>query len=597
MLVLIADSDLVMRRLLQRTLERAGYEVVVAENGPIALELLSSKSGPRLALLDWRMPGLSGLHVCREVRRRSEHPYVYIILLNSRRSQQDILSGLAAGADDCLTKPCDPEELLARLRFGERILKLQDKLTYDALHDPLTQLPNRTFFLERLTLCVSWGMRHPDYKFAVLSVDMDRFKILNDSLGNSTGDLLLIQIADRLIGSIRSDDAMVRSSEAGGTTAATENTGVLARLGGDKFTILLDNIRNVSEGIGVAERVQQSIQAPFVVDDHVVFTTASIGIAFSGSGYSAAEDMLGDANTAMARAKMLGKARYEMCDPSMHAKATGRFRLETDLRNALDRAEFVVHYQPIVSLSNDRIVGFEALVRWQRPSFGLVMPAGFIPAAEDTGLIERIGSWILLEACKQIHAWNLQFPRQPAFTVAVNISAKQFGQDALVGQVADILRISGLPPHNLKLELTESVTMGHEERTIRILRELKQLGVRLCMDDFGTGYSSLSYLRRFALDIVKIDRSFVTEMLTNSESKQIVKTILDLGSNLGMQVVAEGVETIQQVELLKSFGCDYAQGYFFSKPLAPAGIEQTLNASEADAYRLPEQSCKELSMP
>jgi EAL domain-containing protein (putative c-di-GMP-specific phosphodiesterase class I) len=225
------------------------------------------------------------------------------------------------------------------------------------------------------------------------------------------------------------------------------------------------------------------------------------------------------------------------------------------------------------------------------------MPAGFIPAAEDTGLIERIGSWILLEACKQIHAWNLQFPRQPAFTVAVNISAKQFGQDALVGQVADILRISGLPPHNLKLELTESVTMGHEERTIRILRELKQLGVRLCMDDFGTGYSSLSYLRRFALDIVKIDRSFVTEMLTNSESKQIVKTILDLGSNLGMQVVAEGVETIQQVELLKSFGCDYAQGYFFSKPLAPAGIEQTLNASEADAYRLPEQSCKELSMP
>jgi predicted signal transduction protein with EAL and GGDEF domain len=597
MRLLIADDDLVTRRQLQKTLERAGYDVTVVENGRMALDCLSSKGGPRLALLDWLMPELNGLEVCREIRRHSEHPYTYIILLTSRNSTEDVVSGLEAGADDYLTKPCEPEELTARLRSGARILKLEDKLTYEALHDPLTQLPNRAYFLDRLALCVRWGMQHPDYKFSVLSIDMDRFKIANDSLGNAAGDWLLVEIAQRLIGSIRRDDTMVRSSLTAGATGHPDPGGILARLGGDKFTILLDHIRNASEGIRVAERIQQNIQAPFLIDRKEVFTTASIGIAFSGTGYSAAEDMLGDANTAMSRAKALGKARYEMCDPTMHATAAGRFRLETDLRRATERSEFQVYYQPIVSLHDFRITGFEALMRWQHPERGLLMPAEFISAAEDTGLILWIGNWILHQACSQMRTWNEQFPCSPKFTVAVNISAKQFAQDDLVGKIGQILRESGVSPDCLKLELTESVTMRDEERTIRSLSELKDLGVRMCIDDFGTGYSSLSYLRRFALDILKIDRSFVAEMLNKTESQEIVKTILSLGTNLGMEIVAEGVETPEQVNLLKSFGCEYAQGYFFSRPLDSDKMVRTLVAAEANCYILPQESHSQVVIP
>ena len=595
--ILIADDDALTRRFLEKTLEQAGYDVLAVENGRKALECLSSPDGPRLALLDWLMPGRNGVEVCREIRRRSEHPYIYIILLTGKTSKVDVVTGLEAGADDYITKPCDEEELKARLRCGERILKLEDKVTFDALHDPLTQLPNRCFFLERLMLCVSWGMLHPEYKFAVLSVDMDRFKVVNDSLGIAAGDWLLVQIAERLLGSIRRDDAILRTADVGGMAGRSEEVGVLARVGGDKFTILLDDIQNASEGIRVAERIQQAIQAPFDVNGQAVFITASVGIAFSGTGYSAAADMLGDANTAMARAKTLGKARYEMCDPSMHATASGRFRLETDLRRATEEQEFLVHYQPIVSLNDFRISGFEALVRWQRPEFGLVMPGVFIAAAEDTGLILSIGRWILQEACRQVCVWNLQFPSAPPFTIAVNISAKQFAQADLVSQISQVLSATGLAPANLRLELTESVTMRDEERTTRILSELRSLGVRLCIDDFGTGYSSLSYLRRFALDILKIDRSFVTDMLINSESQEIVKTVLSLGRNLRMKVVAEGVETSEQMTLLRSLGCEYAQGYLFSRPLDSAAVARTLATSGANCYTLPQENALHLVAP
>ena len=587
MRILVAEDDANVRLPLKKTLLRAGYDVLEATDGRAALECLLSDDGPRLALLDWFMPELDGLSVCREIRSCSKHPYVYIIFLTSKGCKEDVLAGLAAGADDCLTKPCNPRELKARLRAGERILKLEDTLIHDALHDPLTQLPNRPFFLDRLSLSVGRGKRHPDYKFAVLFVDIDSFKVVNDSLGNVAGDWLLTQVAERLGRSIRREDTISRSMDADPMLDRQDGSGILARLGGDRFTILLDDIQDPNDGIRVAERIQRNIQCPFVIDGQEVFITASTGIAFSSTGCSAAENVLSDAFTAMNRAKALGKSRYEVCDPVMHAAAVGRFRLEADLRRALEREEFRAYYQPIVSLSDGRITGFEALMRWQRPEVGLVMPSGFISVTEDTGLILGMGNWVLREACRQLSVWNRQVPSNRSFTVAVNVSARQFVQPDLVDQIAQILYESGVAPFNLRLELTESVTMEDEERAARIFAELKTLGVRLCMDDFGTGYSSLSYLRRFSLDVLKIDRSFVSDIVSNTESREIVKTILRLGGNLGIEVIAEGVETAEQVSLLQSLGCEYAQGYFFSEPLDQLGVAETLLLLGASDYAMP----------
>jgi predicted signal transduction protein with EAL and GGDEF domain len=588
MKILIADDDAISRCLVQKTLQRGGYEVLAVENGRSAAECLSSADGPRLALLDWVMPELDGLSVCRQIRSRSNHPYIYMILLTSKESREDMVRGFEAGADDYLTKPCDPEELKARLRAGQRILRLQDKLIQDARQDPLTGLPNRAFFLDQLARCVK-RKRRADYIFAVLFVDIDGFKIVNDSLGHFAGDQLIVQIAERLVSSVRREDVVSRSADVTGP-ARQSGEYTLARMGGDEFTVLLDDIRDASDGIRVAERIQQKLASPFLLSGQEVFITASIGIALSAAGYSTAEEILRDADTAMYRAKALGKSRYEICDPAMHARAVSRLKLETDLRRAMDREEFRVHYQPIVSLRDCRIIGFEALLRWQRPGFGLVMPGEFVPVAEETGLILFSGLWVLREACRQMRAWNLQFPSDPAFTVAVNLSGKQFAQPDLVNQVGHILREACLDPHYLKLELTESVTMRDVERAARILGELKKLGVRLSMDDFGTGYSSLSYLRRFSLDTLKIDRSFVSEMENSSENRAIVQMIMSLGRDLGMEMVAEGVETAEQVSLLKSLGCEYAQGYFFSKPIDQEGMVEVLLKSRGSAYRLPQQS-------
>ena len=589
MKILIADDDAFSRRLVQKTLESAGYEVLAVENGRSAAECLSSADSPRLALLDWVMPELDGLSVCREIRSRPNHPYIYMILLTSKESKEDMVTGFEAGADDYLTKPCDHEELKARLRTGQRLLQLQDKLIHEVRHDSLTHLPNRAFFLDLLARCVKRAKRHPDYKFAVLFVDIDCFKIVNDSLGHLAGDQLIVQVAERLVSSVRREDLVSRSADVKGSVRQSGED-MLARMGGDEFTILLEDIRDVSDSIRVAERIQQKLAPPFLISGQEVFITASIGIALSATGYSAAEDMLRDADTAMYRAKTLGKSRYEICDPAMHARAVSRLKLETDLRRAMEHEEFRVHYQPIVSLRDCRIIGFEALVRWQRPDFGLVLPGEFVPVAEETGLILSLGIWVLREACRQMRAWNLRFPSDPPFAVAVNISGKQFAQPDLVSQVGHALREMCLDPRCLKLELTESVTMRDVERTARILGELKTLGVRLSMDDFGTGYSSLGYLRRFPLDTLKIDRSFVSEMENSSESRAIVQTIMSLGRDLGMEMVAEGVETARQVSLLKSLACEYAQGYFFSKAIDQEGVVQVLLASSGSAYRLPQQS-------
>ncbi len=440
---------------------------------------------------------------------------------------------------------------------ASRMAGSQTDITQGKVADALTGLPNRTLFVDRLARSVERAKRRKGSLFAVLFLDLDRFKVVNDSLGHMIGDQLLIAIARRLESCLR----------AGDTVARLGSDRLLARLGGDEFTILLDDIRDVSEATRVADRIQKELMFPFNLGGHDVFTTASIGIALSATGYERPEDLLRDADTAMYRAKALGKARCEIFDTVMHARAVARLQLETDLRRAVERQELQNHYQPIVSLQTGTIAGFEALVRWKNPRRGLILPSEFIPVAEETGLILSIGPWVLLEACCQLSRWQMQRPDSPQLTVSVNLSGKQFMQPDLVEQTAQILRKANLDPRSVKLEITESVIMENTESVTAMLMQLRALNIQLGIDDFGTGYSSLSYLHRFPIDTLKIDRSFVSRMGVERENAAIVRTIVSLAHNLGMNVIAEGVETKEQLAQLRALGCEYAQGDFFSKPL------------------------------
>jgi len=468
----------------------------------------------------------------------------------------------------------EPDDALLRLmsqvgtqlgRVVERV-RAEEKLLHDAFHDSLTALPNRALFMDRLQRAVSRAKRHREYVFALLFIDIDRFKIVNDSLGHQAGDTLIIEVARRLLDCLRRDEVTIQASKVNGRPRpAGDDT--LARLGGDEFTILLDDIRAPSDGVRVAERIQQALAAPFRLNEQEVFVTASIGITDSSISYNSAGDALRDADTAMYRAKAQGKARCEVFDHGMHEMAVNRLKLESDLRRALEREEFRVYYQPVISLKDGRIAGFEALVRWQRPDVGLVLPGEFISVAEETGMILFIGNWVLRKACQQVHQWHIERPQARLLTISVNISARQFMQDDLVAQVRKVLLETKIEPSALKLEITETVTMGDAARTIKIVTELKKLGVRLSIDDFGTGYSSLSYLRRFPMDTLKIDRSFIHNLDVNSENREIVKTIMALARNLGMDVVAEGTETLGEINHLKELECEFGQGFFFSTPV------------------------------
>jgi diguanylate cyclase (GGDEF)-like protein len=435
--------------------------------------------------------------------------------------------------------------------------RTEKQLLHDALHDALTDLANRALFMDRLERAIERGKRHKQYLFAVLFLDLDRFKLVNDSLGHIIGNQLLIAIARRLQLCTRLEDTV-------------------ARLGGDEFVILLEGIESANEATQVAARIQTELAQPFNFSGHEMFASASIGIALSATGYEQPEAILRDADVAMYRAKALGKSRYEMFDTSMHAQAVTRLQLETDLRHAIERQEFELHYQPIVLLRNKELVGFEALVRWRHPQRGLVSPEAFIPVAEDTGLIVPLGWWVLQEACRQMHVWQQQFLVGPPLSMSVNLSGKQITQPDAVERVEQILQATGLPPSSLKLELTESLMMEHAEATITILQKLKALGIQLAIDDFGTGYSSLSYLYQFPIDTLKIDRSFVNRMDVELEKLELVRTIATLAWNLSMNVVAEGIETQQQLSHLKALGCEYGQGYFFSKPVDAIATEQLL---------------------
>ena len=439
-----------------------------------------------------------------------------------------------------------------------RMAGSQTDITEGKVSDPLTGLPNRLLFIDRLGRVIKHAKRRKDHIFAVLLLDLDGFKMINDSVGHLIGDQLLLGVANRLEKCLRSTDTVARLGE----------SFTVARLGGDEFTVLLDDLKDPNDAKRAAERLMKALTAPFVLGGKEVFTSVSIGIALSNPTYEQPEDILRDADTAMYRAKSLGKARFEVFDADMRASVMARLQLETDLRRALERQEFRNFYQPIVSLASGKIAGFEALLRWEHPTRGLLGPEEFIAVAEETGLIRELGWWNLREACRQISDWKANPDADPDLIISVNLSVKQFLQPNLVSEIKGLLRELAFPPESLKLEITESTVMGDPSAAVEMLLQIKALGIRLAIDDFGTGYSSLSYLHRFPLDTLKIDRSFISGMCEGGEGMEIARTIMPLANNLRLDVVAEGVETIEQVAFLRKLHCKFAQGFYFSKPLA-----------------------------
>ncbi|MFN4066991.1 MAG: EAL domain-containing protein [Thermosynechococcus sp.] len=432
---------------------------------------------------------------------------------------------------------------------------IQEQILHDALHDALTGLPNRVLFMDRLSQAITRRVRHPNSLFAVLFLDVDRFKVINDSLGHLVGDQLLIGIGRRL-------------------TACTRAEDTVARLGGDEFAILLEELTNPAQAIEVAKRVLAALSRPFLLEGREVFTSASIGIAFPSEETKTVEDLLRDADTAMYRAKSLGKSRYEVFSMTMRAQSIALMQIETDLRRATERKEFLVYYQPIVDLSTRKIVGFETLLRWQHPERGIISPAEFMTVAEETGLILLISWWVMAEACRQMQHWAKVFPRSRALSISVNLSGRHFQQADLLPNLRAILSETEFPAERLRLEVTEGILIDNKEVAIATLQKIRAMGIGLSMDDFGTGYSSLSYLHRFPVDTLKIDRTFISALNREQPAATIVHTILMLAHALRLKVVAEGIETREQYQILQALGCNYGQGYFFARPLAPKQVEQ-----------------------
>lgn len=449
-------------------------------------------------------------------------------------------------------------ELQLRHMLADRELREQ-RLRHDSVHDSLTGLPNRALFMKRLADATQRSRRGQDGLFAVLFLDVDGFKLVNDSMGHHVGDELLVKIARRLEQCVRGGD-------------------IVARLGGDEFAILLERIGDVRDAAVIAERVQEALEGPVSIGGYEHATSASIGVALSSGANEQPEYVLRSADIAMYRAKNSGRGRYEMFDRAMHAEALTRLQIENDLRHAFEREEFFLHYQPIVALGTGRIVGVEALVRWRHYERGVVSPATFVPVAEDTGLVVPLGRWVLREACRQAVQWQQHAPEgsgQP-FAVSVNLSVREFAQPDLVRAVAAVLQETGLPPRALRLEITESAIISQKHPAIEIVEQLRALGVGIHLDDFGTGYSALSYLHRLPLDAVKVDRAFTSSIDQEERPLHVVRAIVSLAHAIGLEMVAEGVTTQAQLSLLREMGCNLAQGFIFSRPCSADEMELLL---------------------
>jgi diguanylate cyclase (GGDEF)-like protein len=452
---------------------------------------------------------------------------------------------------------CERETLHEEIARRKQV---EEQLAHDALHDPLTNLPNRTLFLDRLDHVLQRTKQRQNDSFAVLYLDLDRFKIVNDSLGHSTGNQLLIETAHRLVASV-------------GTMST------VSRLGGDEFAILLEDAQDVAEATRVADQIQHALAAPFDLAGNRINTSASIGIVSNTTDYSQSEDILQDADTAMYYAKSQGRGRHEVFNVTMRDRAIARLALEADLKYALERHEFQMHYHPILRLHDKQIAGFEALLRWAHPKRGILHPAEFLAVAEEIGLMVPINWWVMGEACRQMHKWQAQFQNDPPLTISVNISPQHLTEPDFIPHVEKILCESGLAPDSLLLELTEKVIVEESQSINRIFEELQALGVRVQIDDFGTGYSSLSYLQNLPAETLKIDRSFISRMGESRDGAELVRAIVALGRALGMKVIAEGIETADQLSQLEKLDCEYGQGYLFAKPIEASAVSAFITES------------------
>ncbi len=670
--LLIVDDEAMHCDVLIRYFSRFGFNVSAQSSGRDAVEWIRSHPVD-LVLLDVEMPDLNGLEVLQILRQSYTPAQLPIIMVTGRTGSEDIVTALAAGANDYLTKPIDFPVMLARVKtqlsrkhaeealreseeryalavrgandglwdwdllagkayfsprwklmlgwedheIGDspeewfrrihpddldrvrsdvaahiedqtphyedeyriqhkdgtylwmlgrglavrdgsgkayRMAGSQTDITRGKVVDILTGLPNRVLFMDRLGRSFERAKRRKDKTIALLFLDLDSFKLVNDSLGHLVGDKLLVAIAERLEAIIRPTDAVARFGR--------NNT--VARLGGDEFTILLEDVTNVVDATRVAERIAGDLAAPFVVGGQEVFPTASVGIAIYNPSYQSPEELLRDADAAMYSAKALGKGRHQIFDVNMRANTLARLQLETELRRAIERKEFENYYQAIVSLKSGEILGFETLVRWNHPTRGILQPDEFIPVAEETGLIVPLGKWVLETACKQMGIWQGVFAADHPLRIGINLSWRSFHQPDLLQYCDSILRETKLSRGSLCLEISENSVMPDPQKTTELMHQLKALGIKLVLDGFGQGYSSLGYLHRFPLDSLKIDRSFVFRILKEGA---IARTIIMLGQSLKLTVIAEGVETLEQIGRLKDFGCEYAQGNFFSVPL------------------------------
>lgn len=577
--VLVVDDDPTVRLLVRRALARAGFAVYEADDGEGGLEVFQ-RERPDLVLLDVKLPAMDGFSVFAALKETELGARTPVVMMTGLDDVGAIKRAYALGAADFLTKPVNGLILSHRLRFILRAKEAERRIVHLAYYDGLTELPNRSFVFEYLSLCLAHARRH-GRSLAVVAVDLDRFKRINDNFGHSAGDAVLKEVARRLKSTLRDSDLVGRKLVAFGEPAAvTPESDAVTRLGGDEFLIVLNEVGDADNVGRIAGRLLEQLSAPVTVWEHDIYLTISLGVAVFPEHGTDVETLARHADLALYRAKHSGRDNYQFFTESLNRRARRRLSIETELRQALAQSEFELEYQPKIEFGTRRVTGTEALLRWRHPQRGLLPPDEFITLAEDVGLIVPIGEWVLRTACAQTRAWQRQ--GLGPLRVAVNISAKQVQRGGLPDTVTRVLAETGLDPSDLELEITEAMLIEDTETAARQLRRLRELGVRIELDDFGTGFSSLSYLRRFGIDKLKIDGSFIRDVETDSESAAIVTAIAAMARSLNIEVVAEGVETAGQLDFVGDLGCQEIQGYFFSRPRPPKVLARWLRDRSAD---------------